>query len=48
MFGMEDAVLFATIRLFMDRALKEAERELEGGRDLRELFLSPDGDVESR
>jgi AcrR family transcriptional regulator len=35
-FPNKDAVLFATIRLFMDRALKETERELAGCSDLRE------------
>jgi len=35
-FSNKDAVLVATIRLFMDRALEETERGLEGGRDLRE------------
>ncbi|MBB4260538.1 MULTISPECIES: TetR/AcrR family transcriptional regulator [unclassified Bradyrhizobium] len=34
-FPNKDAVLFATIRLFMHRALKETERELEGCNDLR-------------
>ncbi|WP_076859060.1 TetR/AcrR family transcriptional regulator [Bradyrhizobium mercantei] len=34
-FPNKDAVLFATTRLFMDRALKETQRELEGCSDLR-------------
>lgn len=35
-FPNKDTVLFATTRLFMDRALNEAERELDGCSDLRQ------------